>query len=288
MNPEEIYLQELGTIDGVAAYVARRHHLPASDTEEFVQEVRVRLLDNDYAILRKFQGRSTLRTYLVTVVDHLFSQCRVEQWGKWRPSAEAKRLGPKAITLERLLSQGLTWPEALRKLTTGQSAYTVRELEMIYLRLPHRRPRPVEVSEEVLPDVPVEAEAHQRMEASDRVRLLRKAEQLIDEFISRRMDVEDRMILQMRFRHARKVPDIARVLHLDQKKLYKRFDRLFAELRRALESAGVSQADVAALLDAGDEEIHLNLFSDGEIDPPGPSHDSGGDEVTRGKGGKKK
>jgi DNA-directed RNA polymerase specialized sigma24 family protein len=47
----------------------------------------------------------------------------------------------------------------------------------------------------------------------------------------------------MRFWHGQRVPDIARTLHLDQKKLYKRLDKLFQVLRRELEKAGFSQAD---------------------------------------------
>jgi RNA polymerase sigma factor (sigma-70 family) len=283
MNPEETYLQHLRTIERIAAFVARRHHLEATESEEFVQEVRVRLLDEDYAIIRKFEGRSTFSTYLTTVIGRLFTQWRVEQWGKWRPSAEARRLGDKAVTLERLLSRdGYTLAEAVRVLTTpGSSPYTIGELEAIYLRLPSRNPRPVVVSDDIVPDVvAVEPDAYDRMEAGDRAHTLRQAFRKIDDFI-KTMDVEDRLILQMRFWDARRVPDIAQALHLDQKKLYKRLDRLFLLLRRELESAGVSQSDVAGLLIGGDEEIHLDLLSAAEIQTPGPSHDRGGDEGQR-------
>lgn len=250
MNPEETYLQNLRTIERIAAFVARRHHLEASEAEEFVQEVRVRLLDDDYAIIRKFEGRSSFSTYLTTVIGRLFAQWRVEQWGKWRPSAEAKRLGDKAVTLERLLSRdGFTYSEAVRVLTTpASSCYTVAELEAIYMRLPVRNPRPVVVSEEKVPDViTVEADAYEQMEAGDRARMVRKALQTIDDFVQG-MEPEDRLILQLRFWHGQRVPDIARTLHLDQKKLYKRLDRLFLMLRRELEKAEISQADVTGLL----------------------------------------
>jgi RNA polymerase sigma factor for flagellar operon FliA len=263
MNPEETYLQHLLTIERIAAFVARRHHLEASEAEDFVQEVRVRLLDNDYAIIRKFEGRSDFLTYLTTVIGRMFAQWRVEQWGKWRPSAEAKRLGDKAVTLERLLSRdGFTLSEAVRVLTTPESSpYTVGELEAIYLRLPTRDPRPVVVSEENVPDViTVEADADERIGAEDRARMLRQALKTIDEF-TKGMEPEDQLILQMRFWHGQRVPEIARALHLDQKKLYKRLDRLFLELRRRLESAGVSREDMNGLLVAGDEEIHLNLLN---------------------------
>ena len=246
MSAKETYLRHLRTIERIAACVARRHYLQASEAEEFVQEVCARLLYDDYGIIRKFEGRAAFSTYLTTVIGRLFAQWRVEQWGKWRPSAEAKRLGEKAITLERLLSRdGFTLSEAIRVLTTPKnSPYTVAELEAIYLRLPPRNPRPVVVSEEMVPDiVTVEADAHERMEAADRECVQRKALQTVDDAM-KKMESEDQLILQMRFWHGQRVPDIARTLHLDQKKLYKRLDKLFQVLRRELEKAGFSQADV--------------------------------------------
>jgi RNA polymerase sigma factor (sigma-70 family) len=249
MNPEETYLQNLPTIERIAAFVARRHYLQASEAEEFVQEVSFRLLEHNYAIIRKFEGRANLSTYLTTVIGRLFSQWRVEQWGKWRPSAEAKRLGDKAVTLELLLSRdGYTFAEAVRILTTpASSCYTIEELEAIYLRLPVRNPRPVIISEDKVPDViGVEPDAYERMEAGDRARVRRRAVQIIDDKIQG-MAPEDRLILQLRFWHGQRVPDIARTLHLDPKKLYKRIDRLLLVLRRELEKAGLSQADLTGL-----------------------------------------
>lgn len=287
MKPEETYLQHLRTIERIAAFVARRHHLSNSDSDDFVQEVHVRLIEHDYAVIRKFEGRSAVSTYLTTVIGRHFTAWRVEQWGKWRPSAEAKRLGPKAVTLERLLSRdGYTISEAVRMLTTGDSPYTIAELEAIYLRLPYRSPRPVEVAGDNVPDVvTVEPDAYERLEANDRERTMRQAIQKLDDLIQK-MDTEDRLILQMRLWDARKVPDIAEALHLDQKKLYKRLDRLFLQLRRELESAGVSQSDIASLTVDGDQEIHLNILTVEEIEPTGPSDDRGGDDDGSGGEGK--
>lgn len=251
MKPEDTYLLHLRTIERIAAFVARRHHLEVSEAEEFVQEVRFRLLDAAYAIIRKFEGRSSFSTYLTTVILRLFHQWRVERWGKWRPSAEAKRLGEKAVTLERLMSrEGFTFSEAVRILTTPEgSKYTVSELEAIYLRLPPRNPRPVIVSGETIPDfMTVEADAYERLESEERAQARRKAFRIVDDVMSG-MGAEDRLILQMRYWDRLSVPDIARTLHLDQKKLYKRFDRLLLILRRALEDAGLDPG----LLDGGDD-----------------------------------
>ena len=278
MTSEEIYLQHLQSIDRIAAFVARRNHLGSDEAAEFAQEVRVRLLENDYAVIRKFEGRSEFSTYLTTVIVRLFHQYRVEKWGKWRPSAEAKRLGDKAITLERLITRdGLTLHEAVETLTTPTgSQYTEAELEAIYARLPPRNPRPVVVSGEVSPDAAaVDADAYDHVEMADRERFARKTCKAIDALIQS-MDAQDRMILNMRFAQARKVPDIARRLHMDQKKLYKRLDMLVGRMRKSLESQGLKSKEVGALLTA-DTDLRFNLLhGDEEITTRGPSHLRGG------------
>jgi RNA polymerase sigma factor (sigma-70 family) len=255
MNPEDRYLQNLRMIERIAAFVARRHHLEAAEAEEFVQEVRVRLLDDDYAIIRKFEGRSTFSTYLTTVIGRLFSQCRVEQWGKWRPSAEAKRLGEKAVTLERLITRdGYTFAEAVAVLTTGKSIYEVAELEAIYELLPPRNPRPVVIPVDGVPDtIAVQPGGYERIAAEERARAVRFALKTLHDAIAR-MDPEDRLILRMRYWDKKRVPDIAQALHLEQKKLYKRLERLMKILRAELESAGVSWEEMRGLLDGEDDE----------------------------------
>ena len=281
MNSETTYLQNLERIERIAAFVARRGHLNADETGEFVQIVRVRLFEDDYAIIRKFEGRSSFSTYLTTVILRLFHQWRVEMWGKWRPSAEAKRLGDKAITLERLLTRdGFTFAEAVNILTTRSGGvYTVAELEALYVRLPLRTPRAMLVSDEVTPEVAdVDADADERVKSRDRERSARCCAATLDAALAR-FDAEDRLILQLRFWKARKVPEIARITGIDQKKIYKRLDKLFARLREALEAASVSRSDVDQLLGSGDQEIRLGVWSSEESPPFRPSNPSGGEEM---------
>lgn len=286
MNPETTYLQHLESIERIAAFVARRGHLNADETGEFVQIVRVRLFEDDYGIIRKFEGRSSFSTYLTTVILRLFQQWRVEMWGKWRPSAEAKRLGDKAITLERMITRdGFTFPEAVKVLTTRSgNAFTVAELEALYVRLPLRTPRPVLVSDDTAPDiVAVDGDADERVESRDRERSARCCAATLDTALAG-FDAEDRLILQLRFWDALKVPEIARIVGIDQKKIYKRLDKLFAVLRRALDTAGVSHSDVDKLLGRGDQDIRLGLLSDRGNAAVRPSH-AVGEEVRGGEGG---
>jgi len=287
MSAERTFLENLRTIVRIASFVARRNHLNTDEANEFVQEVQARLIYDDYAIIRKFESRSSFSTYLTTVIVRLFQQWRVELWGKWRPSAEARRLGDKAITLERLLTRdGFTFDEAVKVLTTpASSPYTKAELEAIYVRLPLRAPRPMLVSDDAAPDmIAVDADADDRVEMHDRERAARNVAAAVDHLLES-MDPEDRLILQLRFWQALKVPEIAQRLQMEQKKIYKRLDRLFVAMRHALEEAGVAKSDIGTLLCRGDQEIHFAFpYPAGEIRRFGPSQDSGG-EIRGSEGG---
>jgi RNA polymerase sigma factor (sigma-70 family) len=251
LDPETTYLQHLALFERIAAFAARRGHLTADETVEFVQIVRVKLFEDDYGIIRKFEGRSSFSTYLTTVIVRLFHQWRVEQWGKWRPSATARALGETAIALERLLSRdGFTFSEAVTVLTHHHPHdSSVEELQAIYIQLPLRKPRPMLVSDEnVLAELPGEDSAEERVRAGEREIALRSAVAGLDRAIGD-VSPEDRLILQLRFGKGMKVPEIARILGLEPKKVYKRFDRLFEALRRTLQDAGIDRAAVGQLLD---------------------------------------
>ncbi|HEX6100460.1 MAG TPA: sigma-70 family RNA polymerase sigma factor [Thermoanaerobaculia bacterium] len=258
-NPETAYLQHLETFERIAAFIACRNHLTADESEEFVQVVRVKLFENDYAIIRKFEGRSRISTYLTTVILHLFQQWRVEQWGKWRPCAKARALGEKAIALERMVNRdGFTFPEAVMALAQRHpQSFSVEELEAIYIRLPLRKPRPVLLSDEsVLAELPSEDSPEERMRAGEREIGLRSAAACLDRAIGD-FSPEDRLILQLRFWNGRKVPEIARILGLEPKTVYTRLERLFKVLRRALEYAGIDRAAVDELMDGPALDLSL-------------------------------
>ncbi len=272
MDAQELFLSNLDAIDRAISYVCHRNHLSPQDAEEFDSEVKTKLIEGNYSVLRKFEGRSSVSTYMTTVIQRLYFQWRVQMWGKWRPSAEAKRLGEKAITLERLLTRdGFTYAEALETLTTGTSAYTRDELEALYLRLPPRQPRPVLVSA-VAPDAAPTIDADAALFASERQKKARAAAAAVDAAIGG-MDAESQVILRMRFWNNRKVPDIARSLRIDAKRLYKKIDRLLGTLRAALEKSGIDRETIAELLDRPDHELS---FADGGKSGPRHSHNADG------------
>lgn len=254
IDAEEVFLTNLCLIDKAIGYVCHRNHVNRDEEEEFGSYVKFKLIESNYAIIRKFEGRSAFSTYMTTVIQRMFFQYRVQMWGKWRPSAQARRLGDKGITLERLLTRdGYSYSEAVAVLTTGEPpVFTVEELEAIHVRLPIRHPRPVLVA--AMENTDNGPAVEPALFSGERAVIARHTTATIDAAIAT-MKSEDQLILRMRFWNGKKIPDIARALGLDDKKLYKRITKLLAQLKFSLEGAGVAAADARELLDHSDHEL---------------------------------
>ena len=63
--------------------------------------------DGRQTLSELFEGRSQLRTYLITVVQRHFLDDRNARWGKWRPSSIARRIGPIAVLLDLLVTSAV-------------------------------------------------------------------------------------------------------------------------------------------------------------------------------------
>ena len=143
---EAILLDHLEFIERTVAALARRNAVAPWDAEDLAGQVRLRLLADDYAVLRKFEGRSRLTTYLTTVIHNIFRDFRIQRWGKWRPSAAAKRMGELGVQMEALLYRdGFGQREAFAMLRDRfEVEATDLELESLAARLRPRTTRRIE------------------------------------------------------------------------------------------------------------------------------------------------
>jgi len=276
VNAEELFIANLGKIESIAVYICRSHHVPEY-AEDFAGQVRLSLLERNYEIIRKFEGRSQFVTYLTTVMHHLFYQYRVKEWGKWRPSAEAKRIGPAAIALEKLITRdGYCVRDAFQKMMEC-GTHTAAELNDIYQRLPPRQPRPVLVSDDVLPEsAALSAAPDDLIESRERGQRAREAHRVIADAIAK-FSAEDQLILRLRYWENRRIAEIVLDLGLDPKKTYKRITKLHKKLRAAAEKGGISH-EVLDDLFAHDHEIHI-----GENDESRPSQEVTGNFGRKGR-----
>ena len=183
-----------------------------------------------------------------------FQDWRNARWGKWRPSAEAQRLGPIALRLETLVVRDLyTLDEAAEILRTNLGLNLDRgALEAMVARFPARQSRRM-VTEAELKDTPSSTSAPdsglERRQAAESAHWAGRA---LRDAIAR-LPAQDQLILRLRFHDCLPISDIARALHLDQKPLYRRIDRLLATLREDLERSGLTR-------DKATETLELDGF----------------------------
>jgi RNA polymerase sigma factor (sigma-70 family) len=243
--PADLYTPHKDTIEAALSAACRMHRLAPDVADEFCSWARLRLLDHDQAILRKFEGRSTLRTFLLTVIQRLYLDWRNVEWGKWRPSAEAHRLGPVAVELERLvLRDRLSYSEAAQTLVARGLA-TEPACEAVWVRLP-QRPRRRRVAEAALAAVPAHGQASDGLDEDEQVAEAQRVGAALERAL---LDLPptDRVLVQLRYWSSLPVSRIARLTGEDQKGLYRRFERLTAQLKRSLGAQGVSAASTAVV-----------------------------------------
>jgi len=254
MTREQVFLSQLATIERVIRWVCARRCLRGADADDFGATVKLRLIENDYAILGRFEGRSSLKTYLTVVINRLYLDYQTQRFGRWRPSAEARRLGTVALHLETLLYRdGLSFDEACGVLPTGRGMAASREvLETLRQRLPDRVERPADALV-TLSDAepPAHGNGHAELERVERKALAHKACQALSRALER-LSPRDRLLLRLHFEAGLTLAEVARSMGEEQKPLYRKRDALLKQLRAELEAEGIRDADAQELLSTSD------------------------------------
>lgn len=254
---EALFLEHRATIDRLAAIACARRGIRDAEAEDFASWLRIELIKDDYAALRGFQGKSELKTYLTAVIARLFSSYNRTQRGRWRPSAAAERMGTPALELERLvLLEGYTRAQAGEKLrTAGLTTLSDTALARLLDQLPRRGPlRPVEVADptQVIDLAHGASRADERVLAAETKARRREVLEALEGAIGH-LATEDQLIVKMHFAEGFSLAEVARRLHLEQKPLYRRVERLRLLLRERLEGAGLRPEDVLSLPDEPEE-----------------------------------
>jgi RNA polymerase sigma factor for flagellar operon FliA len=246
---ERLLVEHLSVIDRIVAGLARRKGLSGDDRDDFSGWARLRLIEGDYAILRKFDERGTFRGYLATVLSRLLKDYRDRLWGKWRPSALASSHGEVGILLEKLVKRdGMSVSSAIQVLRSRSfSEPSDLDLAVLAASFPDRGRPHIEADSDKLVNLPddsrpdhellkAEAEAH-------RAQLLEHLAACLGE-----LDPEDQVFLRLVFWKDLTIADTARYMGLKQRPLYRRLERLRERLKTLLEDRGISHEDVQALL----------------------------------------
>ena len=249
MDARALFEANLSLIDRIAFRVAAKGGLAGADIEDFVADVRVELLEDDFAILRQWEERASLGTFLTIVAQRLLADWRRKTAGRWRPSAEARRLGDAAVLLERLVRrQGRSLEEALPALRAVDPALSVEAARELVDRLPDRAPPPRLVALETEMEVESRRDrADARAAEHEAQWLSRKTSRVVQDAIAA-LPLEDRMIVRMHYASGLTIASISRMLRLPQRPLYRRIEAILAHLRAALRQAGVDAGAVEELI----------------------------------------
>lgn len=242
----QIYTDQATVIEAVLSHICGARRLTVDVCQEFSSWVRLRLLENNSAILRKFGGRSSPRTFLMTVVQRLYLDWRNKEWGRWRPSAAARRAGPVAIELERLvLRDRVPFEEAVEHLRARGLARSSDECAAVWAELP-QRPTRRPASETELENVPAPIALDSLAVDEGRGRAERTGTALAE--VLSTLDAADHLVIRLRFQDGFTVARIAQLIGQDQKALYRRIEHLLTRMRQALVARGVSASEIAELL----------------------------------------
>ena len=258
MQPAEVFRSNLTLIGRAIGRVVRRARLSDADAEDFESAVRLHILENDYAVLRAFEGRCSLETYITIVAQRFLANERIRAWGRWHESTAAKRMGEVAMLLERLVRRdGRTLDEALPLLRDVEPNVTRADAEAMLAEIPERRTRPRAVDAADVELVSSD-DAQERVVSGEIRDDSARASRTMREALSS-LSVEERMLVRMRFESNLAISEIARVTGAEQRPLYRQLERVLRKLRDALVAAGIDGRSAAALIGSKLAEMDFGL-----------------------------
>jgi len=274
-DPEDFLARNLPQVERVIGWVGRRRGLSADENEEFRSRVLVRLVENDYDVLRKFRGLSSVQTFLVTVIQRLLLDYIAQERGRWRPSAAALKRGTLAVELEKLMVRGRrSFEEAFAALSARHGEALDRdELFRLAAELPLRR------ATTLVPLELVEHLAAQGQSAEKELGRIRHVEQSARLSAALRdaladLPAEDRLLIRLRYVEGLTVAQLARSFGGNQVALYRRFEKIQERLRKLLVRRRTVRESVDEMLGCADARKSLDFFDDA-VDDRGGGEDPG-------------
>lgn len=234
-----------------------RSGLPASEAEEFRSWAIFKLVEDDYRILGRWEGRSSFPTFLTVVLVNLLRDYRTHLWGKWRPCATSRRLGQAGIIFERLLIRdGLSGDEALERLRTEHGiSLSLEDMARLVATLPQRTERR-QVSEEELLRIPIDGRLESRIEEREQARVTERLRELLIPLLQS-LSAEDRLLLRLHFFKGLSMAAISKLLGRSQRELYSARDRCLKKIRRSLDGDGLGSSQIGGLI--GHLQVSLGL-----------------------------
>jgi len=261
---QRLLIDHLDLINQIVRTTGRRRHLSVTEREDFASFVHLRLIEDDYRILRRFQNRSSLWTYLAVSIERLCLDYLADKWGRWRPSAMAERLGPVAVILERLVTRDShTIEEAMEIVRTHHDVgLTHAELRKIWDQLPARI-RTTHVGEEAAAAISSDETSEYTIEDEQRRKDIDRLQRVLHTAFDQ-IPAQDRVLIALRFDQGLSMVEIARLLNSSVPTLHRKLDKGIKHLRLALTQSGFDPREVGNLI--GHPSIGLSALLRTEVE----------------------
>ncbi len=221
----------LTEVQQAISLVCKQQSLTRDEADELASLVYIKLLQGDGAVLRRFRGESSLRTFLTVVIRRILVDSWIARNGKWRPSTDARRLGSIAVALERMVyREGMTVTEAGETIRVAHGVDDTDDEIAFLLSLLPTRPKRRFVGDNHLA-------ALASVEPSPLELLLRQSTPSAAPLLKAAMatlTADDRDLLMLRFAQNLTVREIALQRGVAARVLYRHFDRLLRRLRMVI------------------------------------------------------
>jgi RNA polymerase sigma factor (sigma-70 family) len=258
---EGFFLAQLAAIERAIRFACHHGGLHDEEANDFASHAKLKMIENDYAVIRKYEARSSFMAFISVVVQRMLLDYRIANWGRWHASTSAQRLGDVGITIEAMIVRdGKTIDQALPALQRRWPALTRDKVVAMLEALPrrHARPRFVAIEDAASNTCTTSDTADQAAFESDRRAVSRDIATIVRAVV-KEFDDFDRLILRLRFDAGMSVADISRSLSIEQKPLYRRIQRALGALRKRLEAAGVTQSDIVDIVTSPDNDLDFGL-----------------------------
>lgn len=255
MDAEQVLLAHFDFIKATTASICRRYSIFGDDADDVFGEVELRLIRDEYAAIKKCKNWDNPKPFLRVLIGHLALDWMVSQWGgKWRPTAKAKRMGPAAVLLERLiLRDGMSRDEAVLTVINTDELTESREELMDMLAKLRLLPRSTTVRIDDQIDVPSMPEPGDSLVTDEG---LSRLEQIFDATRDEveRLGATDKIIIKMKYFDGFTGKQIAETLGETEQWVFRRIYKVMDKIRARLEARGIEWSEVCELFDVLDDD----------------------------------
>jgi DNA-directed RNA polymerase specialized sigma24 family protein len=236
-------------VEEVTGFLSNKYDV-YEEKDEYRSAITLRLLENKHKILSSFKGRSSVKTYLSSIIIRYFIDIHRSAVGRWRPSAVARSYGELGVEIERFYIKERWSPlEIYRKLYGNKYDITYDYVAELCSKLPVRHG--YKKSDIDLEIISIKSSENNEPETSIFIKasevIMKEALNIVKEVIEKYRG-KDKLALSMYFNDNMMISKIAAALDMKRHYVDKLIKDVMAEIRAKLKEKGINKEDIDDIL----------------------------------------